>query len=84
MNLSSVSVLPNMNSIISLITIVQSGILTSNSLIDILYGGNQNDVCQILNIIAEENIQFAIQNNISTISLLVSSLCQDTSIVGVF
>ncbi len=83
MNLRSISVLPNMNNIISLITTVQSGILTSNSLIDILYDGNQNDACQILNILAEENIQFAIQNNISAISLSVSPLYQDNSIVHV-
>ena len=49
-NMQPISVVPDMNSIITLITAVDlvlenSSLIISNPLIHILYNGNQNDVC---------------------------------------
>jgi hypothetical protein len=64
LNFSSVFIESDMNNIFSLITSIQSGTINfSNSLFEILYGGNQNDICQmltsvgeILNTLAEQNL----------------------------
>jgi hypothetical protein len=113
-NLPWISVLPDMNNIISLIKAVEStlpdadysNMMTANSLISILYDGNQNDVCQILtsvsqmlNILAQQNLQsaihsesylvlshieivyFSFEDNISAVSISVSPLNQDNSVV---
>jgi hypothetical protein len=72
-DLSSISIVPDINNIISLITIVESSdyntVIRSNPLIEILYSGNQNDICQvltsagqILNILAQQNLQLAVNS----------------------
>jgi hypothetical protein len=72
-DLPSISIVPDINNIISLITIVESsdysGEISSNPLIETLYSGNQNDICQvltsagqILNTLAEQNLQLAINS----------------------
>jgi hypothetical protein len=75
--LAPISVLSDMNNIISLIKTVESAqitgdysnIMISNPLVPILYDGNQNDVCQVLtsvsqvlNILAQQNLQLAMQS----------------------
>ena len=75
LDLSSVTIVPDLNNIVSFMTIIESAvvnsdfnnIMTSNSLMNILYGGNQNDICQILtsigqvsNLLAQQNLQLAI------------------------
>lgn len=77
LNFSSISISSDMNNILSLITNIQSAVINSdyrsvinmNPIINILYSGNQNDVCQILtsftqilNILAEQNLQLAIDS----------------------
>jgi hypothetical protein len=72
-DLPSISIVPDINNIISLITTVESsdysGEISSNPLIETLYSGNQNDICQvltsagqILNTLAEQNLQLAINS----------------------
>jgi hypothetical protein len=72
-DLSSISIVPDINNIISLITIVESSdyntVIRSNPLIEILYSGNQNDICQVLtsvgqvlNILAQQNLQLAVNS----------------------
>ena len=76
LNFSAVFIESDMNNIVSLMTTIQSGIINfSDPLIQILYGGNQNDVCQILtslgqtlNVLAEQNLELA-PNSISVLSL---------------
>jgi hypothetical protein len=75
LNLPSISIVPDIDSIASLMTAIKStlattnysNMMTSNPLVPILYGGNQNDVCQVLtsvsqvlNILAQQNLQSAI------------------------
>ncbi|UJR10866.1 hypothetical protein I4U23_015053 [Adineta vaga] len=89
-DLSPITVIPdldNMNSLIQAITLSDSlNEITSNPIVHILYGGNQNDVCQILtsvsqllNIFANENLQLAIQNNISAVRISIASLNENDS-----
>jgi hypothetical protein len=72
-NLSSISVVSDTNYIMSLMTAVttsdDNNQLTSNPLVNTLYGGNQNDVCQVLtsvsqvlNNFAQQNLQLAINS----------------------
>jgi hypothetical protein len=77
MTLSPIFVIPDMNNIISLITTTESSminsddniIISANPLIVSLYGGNQNDICQVLtsagqvlNILAQQNLHSAIKS----------------------
>lgn len=77
LNLSSISITSDMNNMISLMTIIQSAVVNSdfrniintNPILNILYSGNQNDVCQILtsftqilNLLSEQNLQMTINS----------------------
>jgi hypothetical protein len=71
-NMDPISVISDMNSITNLITMIQSSLenstlITSNPIINILYSGNQNDICQslvsvsqILNMMANQYLEIAI------------------------
>jgi hypothetical protein len=83
-DLPSISIVPDMNNIISLITTVESSDyssgISSNPLIEILYSGNQNDICQILtsvgqilNILAQQNLQSAINSMFLVLFLLTEN-----------
>lgn len=92
-NLSLIFLQMDLSETLSLLTTIKSTVVnsdyrivmnTSNSLIEILYGGYQNDICQvltsfsqILNILAEENLQSAIEDNISPVKISVSTLNQE-------
>jgi hypothetical protein len=73
-NMHPISVIPDMESVNTLITVIQgivnntenSSSITLNPFINILYGGNQNDICQwlislsrILNMMASEYLRIA-------------------------
>jgi hypothetical protein len=91
LNLSSISVIPDMKNIVSIMTTIGSPSATLlkdndmnfNPLINTLYSGNQNDVCQVLtavvqvvNMMAQQNIQSAIDSmfNFSVIKLVYLSV----------
>ena len=89
-NMHPISVISDINSIDNLITTIQStfkntensSIITANPFIQILYDGNQNDVCQwlisfsrILNMMTNQYLQIAIAsmlNHFSNIKLNLS------------
>jgi len=74
---SLVIITPDINDILSLMTKIESavinsdysGMINSYPLIGVLYGGNENDVCQVLNSftqilinLAQQNLQLAINS----------------------
>jgi hypothetical protein len=70
LDIQSISVVPNMIDISALISVAQSTVnissKTSKSLLRILYGGNDNDVCQCLISVSQ------ILNNMAKNSLLLA------------
>jgi len=85
---SSIIITPDINNILSLMTKIESavvnsdysGVINSYSFIGVLYGGNANDVCQILTSftqilinLAQQNLQLAVNSMFFSFLIIINN-----------